>query len=86
MALHNYAFWTTHSTPSQWEQDWNNRIGSYASRTVVTEYGAGMTTGKNYNGSANGDNEVAYIQGSTNLFRNSSIYWSGLRDGDSYSI
>lgn len=89
LALHNYAFWTTHSTPSQWEQDWSNRVGSYASRTVVTEYGAGMTTGKNYTGSVNGDNEIAYIQGSTNYFRNnniSSVYWPGLRDGDSYSI
>ncbi|WP_147302958.1 RICIN domain-containing protein [Marinoscillum furvescens] len=89
LALHNYAFWTTHSSTAAWEQDWNNRIGSYASRTVVTEYGAGMTTGKDYLGSVGGDNEIAYIQGSTNLFRNSgisSIYWPGLRDGDSYSI
>jgi hypothetical protein len=89
LALHNYAFWTTHATAAQWEQDWQNRIGNYASRTVVTEYGAPMTTGKNYTGVANGDNEIAYIQGSTNKFRNSqiaSVYWPGLRDGDSYSI
>jgi hypothetical protein len=87
LALHNYAFWASRIL-SGWESDWRNRYGNYALRTVVTEFGAGMTTGKDYNGVAN-DNEVAYIQGSTNVFRSdkvSSIYWPGLRDGDSYSI
>jgi hypothetical protein len=87
LALHNYAFWATR-TLSGWEADWRNRYGNYALRTVVTEFGAGMTTGKDYTGVAN-DNEVAYIQGSTNVFRSdkvSSVYWPGLRDGDSYSI
>ena len=88
LALHNYAFWTTR-TLSGWESDWRNRYGSYALRTVVTEFGAGMTTGKDYNAVAGNDNEIAYIQGSTNVFRAdkvSSVYWPGLRDGDSYSI
>lgn len=88
LALHNYAFWTTR-TLSGWESDWRNRYGNYALRTVVTEFGAGMTTGKDYNSTANSDNEIAYIQGSTNVFRSdkiSSVYWPGLRDGDSYSI
>jgi endoglucanase len=90
LALHNYAFWnTSRTTVSAWEQDWRTRIGSYASRTVVTEYGAAMTTGKNYTGAVNNDHEIAYIQGSTNVFRNdqvASVYWPGLRDGDSYAI
>jgi hypothetical protein len=88
LALHNYAFWTTR-TLSGWETDWRSRYGNYALRTVVTEFGAGMTTGKDYNGLAGNDNEIAYIQGSTNDFRSdkvSSVYWPGLRDGDSYSI
>ena len=88
LALHNYAFWATR-TLSAWESDWRNRLGDYALRTVVTEFGAGMTTGKDYNGLANNDNEIAYIQGSTNVFRTdkvSSVYWPGLRDNDSYSI
>lgn len=88
LALHNYAFWATRSL-SGWEADWRNRYGDYALRTVVTEFGAAMTTGKKYNGFAGSDNEVAYIQGSVNVFRTdkvSSIYWPGLRDGDSYSI
>lgn len=90
LALHNYAFWnTSRTTVSAWEQDWRSRMGNYTNRTVVTEYGAAMTTGKNYTGAVNNDHEIAYIQGSTNVFRTdgvSSVYWPGLRDGDSYSI
>lgn len=88
LALHNYAFWNTR-TQTEWETNWRVRFGAYASRTVVTEFGAAMTTGKNYGGSAASDNEIAYIVGSTNVFRNSqisSVYWPGLRDGDSYSM
>lgn len=90
LSLHNYAFWNTSRTSvAAWETDWRNRIGNYGSRTVVTEYGATMTTGKNYNGAVGSDHEIAYIQGSTNVFRTdqiASVYWPGLRDGDSYSI
>lgn len=90
LSLHNYAFWnTSRVSVAEWEQDWRSRFGSYASRTVVTEYGATMTNGKNYTGNANGDAEIAYIQGATNVFRGegvSSVYWPGLRDNDSYSV
>ncbi|HYC86976.1 MAG TPA: RICIN domain-containing protein [Chryseosolibacter sp.] len=90
LSLHNYAFWnTSRVSVAEWEQSWRSQYGPYASRTVVTEFGAAMTTGKNYLGHANGDHEIAYIQGSTNVFRAdgvSSVYWPGLRDGDSYSI
>ena len=88
LALHNYGFWTNRSL-SEWESDWRSRVGIYKGRTVATEFGASMTTGKNYTAPANGDNEVAYIQGSTNVFRQdniSSVYWPGLRDNDSYSL
>ena len=89
LSLHNYAFWGNRVTAEAWEQSWRDQFGSYGSRTVVTEFGAPMTTGKNYNTPANGDNEIAYIQGATNVFRNDkigSVYWPGLRDGDTYSI
>ncbi|KQS36366.1 cellulase family glycosylhydrolase [Pedobacter sp. Leaf194] len=88
LALHNYAFWNVRSQ-TDWENNWRSRYGAYASRTVVTEFGAGMTTGKNYTGAVGTDNEVAYMVGSTNVFRNaglSSVYWPGLRDGDSYGL
>ena len=89
LSLHNYAFWANRGTVAAWEQSWRDQFGVYGNRTVATEYGAPMTSGKNYNNPSNGDNEIAYIQGSTNVFRNDkigSVYWPGLRDGDSYSI
>lgn len=88
LALHNYAFWNTR-TQSDWENNWRFRFGAYSSRTIVTEFGAGMTTGKNYTGTVGSDNEMAYIVGSTNVFRAnnlSNVYWPGIRDGDSYSL
>ncbi|KQM69406.1 hypothetical protein ASE74_05250 [Pedobacter sp. Leaf216] len=88
LALHNYAYWANR-TQSGWEADWRSRYGNFASRTVVTEFGATMTTGKNYTGAAGNDNEIAYIVGATNVFRNdrvASVYWPGLRDNDTYSI
>lgn len=88
LALHNYAFWTTRSL-ADWESDWRRRIGKYASRTVVTEFGVAMSTGKDYIGGTQSDNEIAYMIASSNVFRNdkiASLYWPGLRDGDSYSL
>lgn len=90
LSLHNYTWFGGNlTTPSAWEQNVQNHIGSYGSRTIVTEFGAGLTGGKNYLGAANGDVEVAYLQGMTNKIKSSqmgSIYWPGLRDGDSYSL
>ncbi|MFT3738107.1 MAG: cellulase family glycosylhydrolase [Breznakibacter sp.] len=88
LSLHNYAFWATRSA-EEWRSDWLKRIGDYASRTVVTEFGATMTQGKDYNSTEAGDNEIDYIQTSTSLFREygiASVYWPGLRDDDWYTI
>lgn len=88
LSLHNYAFWATRTTAG-WESDWRSRMGSYASRTVVTEFGATMNSGKDYQNGPQSDNEIAYIVGSSNVFRNdkvASVYWPGLRDNDSYSL
>ena len=48
-----------------------------------------MSTGKDYISGTQSDNEIAYMIASSNVFRNdkvASIYWPGLRDGDSYSL
>jgi hypothetical protein len=65
------------------------RVGNYAGRTIVTEYGADMTTGINYNGPINGNPRIAFMYGVPNKMRElgmGSVYWPGLRDGDTYSI
>ncbi len=88
LSLHNYAFWADR-TRDEWKEDWEERIGDYASRTVVTEFGAAMTTGYDYSDTSSVDNEIVYMQVSTSLFEEDSIqsvYWPGLRDDDSYTI
>jgi len=88
LGVHDYAFWKTLTSEGAWQQDIANIISSYASRVVVTEWGAGMTTGKNYNQPST-DNEVCYIRGVGNQLRAmgvGSCYWPGLRDGDTYGL
>ena len=90
LSLHHYGFWnTSESSYDWWVNDFKNRIGSCAWRTVVDEWGASMTTGLNYNGPINGSNEIAYVQADTDTMRAlhmGSVYWPGLRTGDTYSM
>ncbi|HVV21295.1 MAG TPA: ricin-type beta-trefoil lectin domain protein [Pseudonocardiaceae bacterium] len=90
LSLHHYGFWnTTQSSYAWWVNDLKNRIGSCASRTVVDEWGAPMTTGLNYDGPINGNYFVAYVEADTDTFRAlgmGSVYWPGLRTGDTYSM
>jgi hypothetical protein len=88
LGLHNYAFWATRSVTA-WRADWRTRIGNYGSRTVITEFGATMNSGKDYQNGSQTDNEIAYIVATSDVCRTdkiSSVYWPGLRDGDSYSL
>ncbi|SKC44087.1 cellulase family glycosylhydrolase [Ohtaekwangia koreensis] len=88
LSLHNYAWWGKRSTAG-WEKDWRSRMGNYKNRIVVTEFGAPMSTRKDYRNGPQSENEIAYIVGGSNVFRNdqvASVYWPGLRDDDSYSL
>jgi len=88
LSLHNYGFWATRSY-TEWMADFRNRIGACASRTVLDEFGAPMTTGLNYDDAAGTDNFVAYLRAATDTVRSlsmGSVYWPGLRGGDSYSM
>lgn len=68
LALHDYAFWAKRTTAG-WEKDWRNRMGNYKSRTVVTEFGATMNSGKDYQNGSQSDNEIACVVGWSNVFR-----------------
>lgn len=93
LALHDYGFWGT-NTYAGWMADFASRIGTCASRTVVDEFGAPMTTGIDYNASATAsdaatNNYVAYMQAATDTIRQlhlGGVYWPGLRIGDTYSL
>jgi hypothetical protein len=90
LSLHHYGFWApTQTSYDWWVNDLRGRIGNCASRTVVDEWGAPMTTGLNYNGGINNNAFIAYIQADTDTFRAlgmGSVYWPGLRNGDTYSM
>ena len=88
LSQHIYPFWATHNV-SGWMQDLSGRIGSYASRTVVTEFGCPQNTGLQFYGTSSSDNNVCFFQGIANQCRGYGIsccYWPGLRDGDGYSM
>ena len=93
LALHDYAYWGTR-TYAGWVDDVTGRIGACAGRTVLQEFGVPMTTGLNYNGSstegtADSNNSIAFLQAMTDTLRAQkmgSVYWPGLREGDSYSL
>ncbi|MFU8852821.1 RICIN domain-containing protein [Micromonospora sp. SL1-18] len=90
LSLHHYGFWHPSETSYwTWASELRSKIGSCASRTVMDEWGAPMTTGLNYNGPINGNAYVAYIQADSDTLRllgMGSVYWPGLRNGDSYSL
>lgn len=91
LSIHDYTFFTSSSltTAYSWETRLAGNVGSYASRTVLTEFGDTMNSGTNYTGAIGGSKDIAYIQGFTNQVRATgmgSIYWPGIRTGDSYAM
>jgi hypothetical protein len=89
LSVHLYAIGSTDTNESDWTSALKTAVGSYANRTIVSEYGAPMTDGTNYNGAIGSNAFVAYMQGVTSQIRASgmgSCYWPGLRNGDWYSI
>lgn len=90
LSLHHYGFWHSDwKDRAQWAADLRTKVGGCASRTVLTEFGATLTTGLDYNGPTNGSHEIAYLQADTDTLRElgmGSVYWPGLRNGDWYSL
>src|SRR5262249_48756019 len=63
-------------------------VGPYASRVIITEWGAEMTTGKNYEVPST-DQFVSFIRGTSAGARQlalGSVYWPGVRINDTYSM
>ena len=99
LGVHEYTFFV--SSPYESETEWANAlaglIGSYASRTIATEWGAPMSPGSK-NGVSydtidysipSGSFFADYVRGVSSELRTlgvGSVYWPGLRDGDWYSL
>lgn len=89
-SVHDYGFWNSRDTSrTGWIESLSNQVGAFSERTVLTEFGAPMTRGWDYAGSDLGNNGIASINGFCDYCHDAdmgSIYWPGLRDGDSYSM
>ncbi|HEU4327307.1 MAG TPA: RICIN domain-containing protein [Roseiflexaceae bacterium] len=89
ISRHIYGFWqTTWTTEQQWRDDLRRSVGSYASRVIITEWGAPMTTGLDYNTPA-ADYFVAFMRGVAAEARAlglGTVYWPGIRLNDWYRL
>lgn len=101
LAVHDYSFFvgTPYLSEAQWADHLKGYVGSYASRTIMTEWGAMMQPGyssrynvtypqQDYN-TPGGSLWTAYVRGISSQLRAwgmGSVYWPGLRDGDLYSL
>ena len=89
LSLHYYGYWNSYTQESQWVSDLNSRIGAYGSRTIIDEFGAPMTTGINYLADHNDAQYQSYLAAVTDTARSDgigSVYWPGLRTGDTYTL
>ena len=97
LAAHDYSFFAGYEDENEWANHLASYIGSYASRTVVTEWGGpmgpGSKNGVNYDtidySIPSGSFFADYIRGVSSELRTlgvGSVYWPGLRDGDWYSL
>lgn len=99
IAVHDYSFFvgSPYNDENQWASGLASTIGSYASRTIATEWGAPMSPGSKNGVSYNtidysvpsGSYFADYVRGVSSELRTlgvGSVYWPGLRDGDWYSM
>ncbi|MBA2285608.1 MAG: ricin-type beta-trefoil lectin domain protein [Ktedonobacteraceae bacterium] len=83
LSIHIYGmFGDSHTTEAAWVTDFQNNLCGYSSRAVLTEFGVPMTTGVNYNGARDGNNDLSYLYGITDTVRSlgmGSILWTGVK-------
>ena len=84
LSIHIYSmFGDSHTTEAAWVSDFEGNLCGYASRAVVTEFGAPMTTGVNYDGPRDGTNDISYLYAITDTVRSlgmGSVLWTGVKE------
>lgn len=81
LSFHYYAFFYGPMTYDGFRSHIRTRLGNCASRAVMTEYGAPMSTGLNYANAGSTDNFVRYIRAITQVMRDNQMggtYWPAL--------
>jgi endoglucanase len=91
LSVHHYGFWHPDMVNLvDWAKDFAKLIiKSCVSRMVLDEWGAPMITGLDYSGLTDGNNSVSYMQADAAIvgsLKMGSVYWPGLRTGDTYSM
>ncbi|RGA06386.1 glycosyl hydrolase family 5 [Microbispora triticiradicis] len=78
LSFHYYAFFYSAMTYDGFRSHMQSLLGNCASRAVVTEYGAPMSTGLNYGDPNSTDNFVRYLRAVTQVMRDNQMggtYW-----------
>jgi endoglucanase len=81
LSYHHYAFFYGTKDYAGWVQSFRERLGNCASRAILTEFGAPMDTGLNYNNASSTNNFVRYLRADTDSLRAldmGSVYWPAL--------
>ncbi|GAA4935193.1 ricin-type beta-trefoil lectin domain protein [Actinoplanes utahensis] len=90
ISRHTYQFFdTARTTEDSWRESLRTSVGPYADRVVITEFGAPMTDGRNYDAPTTGDSFVAFIRGTAAEARSlglGTVYWPGVRPNDWYRL
>ncbi|MGR6921888.1 RICIN domain-containing protein [[Actinomadura] parvosata] len=80
-SFHHYAFFYAANTYDGWRSHVQTRLGTCASRAVVTEFGAPMNNGLNYADAGSTDNFVRHIRAVTQVMRDNNMggtYWPAI--------
>ena len=89
LGIHIYpTWWGQYTTESGWENALATHVGSYASRTIVTEMGAPSLSGLNYDVSSS-DVDVCFIRGICQESRTllmGMVYWPAHRANDGFTL
>ena len=89
-SVHDYGYWNQYETnDAYWYGNLSNEVGSHASATILTEFGASMTYDWNYAGGDQNSDGIAGMIGFCNYCCSNnmgSMLWEGLCAEDSYSM
>ncbi|KUL27894.1 RICIN domain-containing protein [Actinoplanes awajinensis] len=90
ISRHIYQFFdAARVTEDSWREALRTSVGSYASRVLITEFGATMTDGRNYNAVSSSDKFVPFLRGVAAEARAEglgTVYWPGIRIADPYRL
>lgn len=81
LSYHHYAFFYGENTYEGWRNHITTRLGSCASRAVLTEFGGAMNSGLNYGDPNSSANFVRHIRAVTDIMRENQMggtYWPAI--------